>query len=239
MYKNRRILAVITARGGSKGLPGKNIRPLLGKPLIAWSIEQAMNAKYIDKIVVSTESPRIASIARRYGADAPFLRPKRLATDAAKSVDVIFHAVEYFEKKQEIFDYLVLLEPTSPLRNNYDLDDAIKKLINGSKVYDALVSVGEIKLENPYIAKLVANGHVQPLIKEQAKRFFRRQQLPKAFFPYGVIYASKIAALKKNKTFYHERTAPYFIERWQNYEIDDIYDFICVEAVLKERLDNR
>ena len=239
MYKNKRILALIPARSGSKGLPGKNIRPLLGKPLVVWSIEQASSSKYIDKVVVSTESPIIASIARHYGADVPFLRPKKLATSKAKTIDVIFHAVDYFSKRKENFDYLVLLEPTSPLREISDLDNAIKKLINKSGTADALVSVGEIGLESPYIAKSIADGYVVPLIKENSKKIFQRQQLPKTFFPYGVIYASKVEALKKKKTFYHQRTIPYFIERWQNYEVDDIYDFVCVEAILRERLGNK
>lgn len=239
MYKNKRILALIPARSGSKGLPGKNIRPLLGKPLIAWTIEQALNSKCVDKVVVSTESPILASVARSYGAETPFLRPKKLASDTAKSIDVILQAVDYFNKKSENFDYLVLLEPTSPLRGISDLDNAIKKLINKSKVSDALVSVGKIGLENPYIAKLIINGYVEPLIKKNTKKSFQRQQLPETFFPYGVIYASKVEALKKNKTFYHQRTIPYFIQRWQNYEIDDIYDFVCIEAILKERLDKK
>jgi CMP-N,N'-diacetyllegionaminic acid synthase len=236
MYKNKRILALIPARGGSKGLPGKNVRPLLGKPLVAWSIEQALSSKYIDKVVVSTESPIIASIARRYGADVPFLRPKKLATGKAKTIDVIFHVVDYFNKRKENFDYLVLLEPTSPLRGTSDLDNAIKKLIDKSRISDALVSVGEIRLESPYIAKSIVNGYVTPLIKENTKKFFQRQQLPKTFFPYGVIYASKVESLKKKKTFYHQRTIPHFIERWQNYEVDDIYDFVCIEAILRERV---
>lgn len=238
MYKKKRILALIPARGGSKGLPGKNIRSLLGKPLVAWSIEQALSSKYIDKVVVSTESPVIASIARRCGADVPFLRPKKLATDKAKTIDVILHAMECFNKKQENFDYLVLLEPTSPLRGISDLDNAVKKLINKSGTADALVSVGEIKLESPYVAKLIIDGYVTPLIKENTKKVFQRQQLHKTFFPYGVIYASKVKALKKKKTFYHQKTIPYFIERWQNYEIDDFHDFVCIEAILKERLGN-
>lgn len=237
MYKNKRILALIPARGGSKGLPGKNIRPLLGKPLIAWSIEKGLESQYIDRVAVSTESPAIAAIARRYGAHVPFLRPKKLATDKAKTIDVIFHAVDYFNEKGESFDYLILLEPTSPLRGRSDLDSAIKKLIDRSRTSDALVSVGEIRLESPYIAKLIVDGYVTPLIKENAKKFFQRQQLPKTFFPYGVIYASKITALRKTGTFYHKKTIPYFIERWQNYEVDDIYDFACIETILKERIE--
>jgi len=236
MYKNKKILAFIPARGGSKGLPGKNIKILLDKPLIAWSIEQALRSSYIDRTVVSTDSPKIASIARRYGAQVPFLRPKKLATGKAKTIDVILHALRYLKDKKEDFDYIVLLEPTSPLRKIGDLDAAIKILINHDDIADSLISVGEIRLENPYIAKAIVNGYVKPLILEGPKKNFQRQQLPKTYFPYGVIYASKVEVLKKKRTFYHERAIPFFIERWQNYEIDDIYDFVCIESILKERL---
>ena len=230
------ILGIIPARGGSKGLPGKNIKMLMGKPLLAWSVEQALASRYIDKVVVSTDSEMIASVAKRYGAEAPFLRPKKLASDGASSIDVIFHAADYYGKQNEFFDYLALLEPTSPLRKTDDMDNALKLLIDNSGSADSLVSVGEIQLESPYIAKSIIDGYVSPLIKMKSKNIFQRQQLPKTYFPYGVIYASKAGALEKKRTFYQKKTMPYFIERWQNYEIDDVYDFLCVGAVLKERM---
>ena len=104
MYKRKKILAIIPARGGSQGLPGKNILPLLGKPLIAWSVEQALSSKYIDKVMVSTECSTIATIARQYGAEVPFLRPKKLATSMAKSSDVILDIMQRFEKSNEVYD---------------------------------------------------------------------------------------------------------------------------------------
>ncbi|MFA6356746.1 MAG: acylneuraminate cytidylyltransferase family protein [Candidatus Omnitrophota bacterium] len=239
MYKNKKILALVPARGGSKGLPGKNIRMLSGKPLIAWSIEQALASRYIDRVVVSTESKEIAAAAKKYGAPVPFMRPDELATDKASSIGVILHALGYFSARGEEYDYLVLLEPTSPLRAAGDLDSAIKKLVDNSSRADSLVSVGEIRLESPFIAKTITGGYVAPLIKMKKRNVYRRQQLPKAYFPYGVIYASKVKTLEDKLTFYQKRTMPYFIERWQNYEIDDIYDFYCIEAVLKERLRGR
>ena len=230
-----KILALIPARGGSKGLPRKNIKPLLGKPLIAWTIEQAKNSKYIDKVVVSTDDKEIAEISKEFGAEVPFLRPKELARDDSPTIDAIMHAINWFEEKGEFFDILVLLEPTSPLRKRNDIDNALELLINSIETADSIVSVGEVHLENPYIMKKIENGYVKPFI-EIDKDFYQRQQLPKVYFPYGVIYASKIETLKKYKTFYQERTIPYFIERWQNYEIDDIYDFICIESILRYKL---
>jgi len=122
MYKGKKILALIPARGGSKGLPGKNIKPLLGKPLIAWTIEQAKASKYVDRVVVSTDDDEIAEVAIRYGAEVPFLRPKELARDDSPTIDAILHALDFFSDKGERFDLLALLEPTSPLRDSEDID---------------------------------------------------------------------------------------------------------------------
>ncbi len=233
--RGKEILAIIPARGGSKGLPGKNIRLLAGRPLIAHTIELALESKYISKVVLSTENKKIAYIGRKYGAEVPFLRPKRLARNKSSAIDVILHAIKWFEKSGENFDIVCLLEPTSPLRKKNDIDDAIKLFIRNINKVDSLVSVGEVHLENPYIMKKIEEGYVKSFTKSD-RDIYQRQQLPKAYFPYGVIYLSKIKTLKKYKTFYQRKTIPYFIKRWQNYEIDDIYDFICVEAILRQKL---
>lgn len=231
-------LAIIPARGGSKGLPRKNIRVLAGNPLIVWTIEQAKKSKYIDKVIVSTEDKEIAKISKKYGAEVPFLRPKELATDSSPTIDTIIHALNWFEEREEYFDIVVLLEPTSPLRKKDDLDNAIELFIKNIDKADSLVSVGEVHLENPYIMKTIENGYVKSFI-EINENIYQRQQLPKVYFPYGVVYLSKTDTLKKYKTFYQEKTTPYFIERWQNYEIDDLYDFIVVEAILKNKSEKK
>lgn len=235
--KKYKILAIIPARGGSKGLPRKNIKVLAGKPLVAYTIENALKNKYLDKVIVSTDDKEIAEISRKYGAEVPFLRPKKYARDFSPASDLIRHAIRWFEKKGEYFDIIVYLEPTSPLRKEKDIDDAIELFIKNIDKADSLVSVGEVHLESPYIMKKIKAGYVKPFI-EIYKKIGQRQLLPKVYFPYGVIYLSKTKALEKYKTFYLKRTIPYFIERWQNYEIDDLYDFICVEAILKQKLKN-
>ena len=231
----KKIIAIIPARGGSKGLPKKNVKEIMGKPLIAWTIEQALASKYLDKIVVSTDNEEIKLISEKYGAEVPFLRPKVLARDDSPTIDVIMHAINWFEKREEYFDIIVLLEPTSPLRKEDDIDNAIELFIKNIDKADSLVSVGDVHLENPYIMKKFEKGYVKSFI-EINEEIYQRQQLPKVYFPYGVIYLSKTDALKKYKTFYQERTIPYYIERWQNYEVDDIYDFICAEAIIKYKL---
>lgn len=235
MYNQRSIVTIIPARAGSKGLPRKNIRPLLGKPLIAWSIEQALLSKYVDKVIVSTDDEEIAKVSREYGAKVPFMRPKELAKDNSKVIDTILHALDFFEEKNLNFDYSALIEPTSPLRKDDDIDRAVKKLIDNENIAESLISLGEIVLEHPLYAKRIdESGYVSSYLDIE-KFIPLRQKLPGVFFPYGVIYVSKVTAIRKHETVYPDRILPFFIERWQNYEINDIWDFLCVEAILKER----
>ena len=138
-----RVIAVIPARGGSKGIPRKNIRPLLGKPLIAYTIEAALKSKRIDRVVVSTEDEEIAEISQRWGAEV-VRRPEELARDDSPSVDTILHAVDWFEEQGERFDIVVMLEATSPLRKEDDLDNAIGLLIKNLDKADSLVSFAGI-----------------------------------------------------------------------------------------------
>ena len=165
MLKNKKILAIIPARGGSKGLPGKNIKKLAGKPLIAWTIDQAKKSKYIDKLIVSTDSKEIAEISKKYGAEIPFLRSKKLAQDNSSIYDVIFDAINWFKKNNIDFDLIILLEPTSPLRENNDIDNAVELFINNWDKANSLVSVSEIHLENPFITLKIKGKFIKPLLK--------------------------------------------------------------------------
>lgn len=225
----KNIIALIPARGGSKRLPRKNIRKLCGKPLIGWTIEQAQKCKYFGRVVVSTDDEEIAKISKSYGAEVPFLRPKKLAQDNSPSIDAVIHAIDWFGDKGEYFEDIALLEPTSPLRKKNDLNKAIEHFINHKA--DSLVSVGEVHLEDPSIMKKIESNIVKPFFETL------NNKVP-AYFPYGVIYLSKVDALREYGTFYQRDTIPYLIERWQNYEIDDIYDFYCVEAIMKSRIRN-
>lgn len=235
MYRDRRILALITARGGSKGLPRKNVLPLLGKPLVAWTVEQATHCQLIDRVIVSTDDTEIAEASRQAGADVPFMRPEELSRDQSTSMGVVFHALDWCAAVGDSYDYLVLLEPTSPLRRHDDLHRALELLIDREEGADAIVSLGEVHLENPFVMKVIKDGYLAPLMSA-ATTITQRQQYPQVFFPYGVIYASKVSSLHQHKTFYPERTIPFPISRWQNYEIDDRLDFLCVEAILKDKL---
>jgi CMP-N,N'-diacetyllegionaminic acid synthase len=234
MYKDKKIIAIITARGGSKGLPGKNIKPLLNKPLIGWTIEQAKNCEYIDEIFVSTDCPQIKEVSEQFGAKIPVLRPEELASDTSSSMDVVEHVINYFEDQNQFFDYIILLEPTSPLRGRHDLSKAIEQLINTPDA-DGITSIGEVHTEHPMIVeKLNANNRLCSYI-DNVEEITQRQQADEAYFPYGVVYAIKTKVFKEKRAFHTENIIPYFIERWQCYEIDDIYDFYCIEAILEKQ----
>ena len=231
MISGKKILAIIPARGGSKGLPNKNIKNLCGKPLIVWTIMQAKLSKYIDTIMVTTDSKDIANISKEYGADIPFLRPKELATDTSSTHDAVMHVLSYYESKEIFFDYIILLEPTSPLREENDIDNMLEKLSKYDDVYDSIISVGEIG-EHPSIVKKIVNNNLEPF-EINIKQTSRRQDNIPAFFPYGVAYIAKLKNIIKEESFYTERSTFYKLKRYQNYEIDDMYDFLCVESIMK------
>jgi CMP-N-acetylneuraminic acid synthetase len=235
MYRDKRTLCIIPARGGSKGLPRKNIKTLHGKPLIAWTIETALGSGYPDRVIVNTDDSEIAGIARQFGADVPFMRPLELAADDSDIFDVIEHTVEFFDKQGENFDIISILEPTSPLRNDGEIDNAIKLLVDNIDRADSVISVGEVHLESPYVVKRISEeGYLMPVLTSD-RRLYRRQDVEKTYFPYGIIYIAFREPLLEGRSFYTSRTIPMFIERWQNYEIDDIYDFLAVEAAMAYR----
>ena len=199
MYIGKRILAIIPARGGSKGLPGKNIRPLSGKPLIGWTIESAKKSKYLDDIFVSTDSREIADVAQQFGVNVPELRPKELASDTATSASVVLFTIEFYRKQGKEFDYILLLEPTSPLRKDDDIDNAIRLACEHPEKA-GVVSLGEVHMEHPSIVKKVNNdGIIEPFC--DTRHLTQRQQFDKSYFPYGVTYLVKTDYFIDNQSF--------------------------------------
>lgn len=232
-----RTLAIIPARGGSKGLPGKNIMNIAGHPLINWTINAAKESKLVTEHVVSTDNITIKEVAEKCGGHVPFLRPESLSGDKVTSADVVLHCIEFFENQRIFFDNIVLLEPTSPLRTIHDIDNALKLLYENYNKIDGVVSVGKIHLENPAIVKYVHNNLLFPIeLKNINDKITRRQDYPDFYFPYGVLYIIKTEILKKYRSFYTSKIMPYYIERWQNYELDDIYDFYAIEAILRTKI---
>jgi CMP-N-acetylneuraminic acid synthetase len=232
MNDGKKAIGIIPARSGSKGLPGKNIKELCGKPLIAWTIESALNSDKLDEVVVSTDSREIADISKQFGASVPFLRPAELASDTATSIDVVKHVLDFYRNTNETeFDYMALLEPTSPLREQDDIDNMLEILSEKSDLFDAIISIGEIG-EHPSIVKKLVGDRLVPFCDE-LELTSRRQDNDPAYFPYGVAYIAKTKELVEQGTFYLERATGYKIKRYQNFEIDDIYDFLCVENIMR------
>ena len=229
-YKN--YLLIIPARAGSKTLKNKNLINFCGKPLIYWSIKIALRAKIFDEVMVSTDSNKIKNYALKFGAKTPFLRPKNISLDTTPMYKVIEHAIKFYKKKNIIFKNIVLLEPTSPIRELKDIRKAINKFNKNTSRINSLISVGEVN-EHPSISFVIKKNRLRNFIKKE-KKIYRRQSLEKVYFPYGVIYISKTKSFIKNKSFIDKSTIFYKIEKYKNIEIDDIYDFYKAEAIFKK-----
>ncbi len=197
-----------------------------------WSLDGAKESKYIDEVYVSTDSQSIADVCIQGGVPVPELRPEYLAQDTSSSMDVLLYVIDLMEHKGKIFDYLILLEPTSPIRKNADIDNMIEIAVEHPEA-DGVISLGRVHTEHPSIVKRInKEGFIIPYI-ENGKEFYQRQLEDEAFFPYGVGYLVNIDRFKDTHTIYMDKMLPYYIERYQNYEVDDIYDFECISAIMK------
>lgn len=232
MIEGQRILALVPARAGSKGLPGKNVRELLGKPLLAWPIEAARNSVYVDDVVISTDSAEFASLAEQYGARAPFLRPAELASDAASSIDAVLHAIDAVEAEGNSVDILLLLEPTSPLTEASDIDHALEVFVKGLPNLDSLVGVTETVTANPaFLVRKAEDGTIKPFLGGDFGTLPRRQDIEPCFALDGSLYIATPQALRRERSFCHARTAGFEMPAHKSLEVDDLVDFICIEAI--------
>lgn len=226
----QRAVALIPARGGSKGLARKNVLPVNGKPLIAWTIEAALSSLYIDKVYVSTEDEEIARVSEAFGAQV-ISRPTELASDEASSIDVIAHAISWLEQHAIDCDVMTLLQPTSPLRTAQCIDNAFA--LYRDKEADFVISVFEPQHTpvKAYIAQY--DGSISGLFSDDAP-YQRRQDLPRAFQPNGAIYIFSVAAFKCNNHFPKSNTFPYVMSEHLSADIDTQQDLDVVEKRMKE-----
>ncbi|KQL36746.1 cytidylyltransferase domain-containing protein [Psychrobacillus sp. FJAT-21963] len=222
-------LAVIPARGGSKGVPRKNVRDLNGKPLIAWTIEEAKKSQYISNIILSSEDSEIIKEAKKYGCEVPFIRPMKLAQDDTPGIDPVLHAINQCPG----YDYVVLLQPTSPLRKAEDIDGAIQMLLD--KGVDYCVSVTEPDKSPYWMYKVDNNGHMEQII-DQDNYAVRRQDLPNVFSLNGAVYVAQIESLKNTKSFLNEETVAFKMPRSRSMDIDTEEDFLWCEWLLSKKL---
>lgn len=230
------MIAIIPARGNSKGLPGKNIRMLSGKPLIAYTIEAALSAKCISRVVVSTDSNEIAEIAKRYGAEVPFIRPKDLASDTASAVDVYLHVVDFIEGISDghIEKFMVLL-PTAPLRTAEDIDAAYEKFKKENA--KTLISVKEAEI--PISWYLFEEGNIIKSFNSSLGSNMQNRQENKTFYiPNGAIYILDSELLREKRTYYCDNTISYIMPRERSVDIDELLDFEFAEFLVNKGLEN-
>ena len=223
---NKTFLAIIPARGGSKRLPRKNILDLCGKPLISWSIEAALKSKYISKVVVSSDDEEILNISSNFGADI-IKRPYELANDTATTFDAIKHTINNLEK----YDYIVLLQPTSPLRNVKHIDEAIELL--EEKQADAIVSVCEMDHSPLWSNTLPEDGNMRGFLREEILNK-RSQDLEKYYRLNGAVYICKTDKLLENKSFFlKDNIFAYIMDRKSSIDIDEEIDFLFAKRVIE------
>ena len=233
MIKNNKVLCLITARSGSKGLKNKNILKLGSHPLLAWPIQAAIKSKFIDDVVVSTDCTKIAKIARKYSAETPFLRPKYLAKDTSSSIDVILHALKKLnENYNRNYQYLILLEPTSPFTTAKDIDTSLKLLIKKNNYYKALISVTSADKYHPSYSLHLSNSMGLKKANYIVRKHTRRQDLESVYFPDGSIYISDVSYLEDKKSFYHTKTLGKEFPKWKSIEIDDLLDFNYAQSII-------
>ena len=223
------ICSIITARGGSKGIPRKNIKNLNGKPVLAYSIEPSVACDLIKQTYVTTEDEEISKISKEYGAKI-IDRPQELAEDTSSSVDVVLHALKHLEKNGEMPDFFVLLQPTSPLRTTEDIENAIKLFIENK--CDALISVCELD-HTSMLSLTLENKFLVPNCNEKFLNK-RRQDLPTYYSPNGAIYITTYDSLNKNRTFIPKKTIPYIMPKDRSVDLDTPFDFKLAEFLLKK-----
>lgn len=223
------MLAVIPARGNSKGVPYKNIKNLAGKPLIAYTIEAAIESNIFEKVIVSTDNHEIANISSYYGAEVPFLRPSELSGDLISSDDAIIHALSYYQNQGIQYEEVCKLQPTSPLRNSQHLKEAYS--LFHKKEANFLVSVCECEHSPLWSGKIEEDLRLDNFISDKLKRSCR-QYLPKYYRLNGAIFMGRVEFFLENKSFLGENSIAYIMQQKDSVDIDSELDFIIARTLL-------
>tara|TARA_R110001599_G_scaffold326067_1_gene538487 strand:- start:12631 stop:13326 length:696 start_codon:yes stop_codon:yes gene_type:complete len=229
MLEDKKIIAIIPARGGSKGLPRKNILPLGGIPLIGWSINAAKESKYIDRLIISSDSDEICSLVRELGCDVPFKRPSELSNDTANSVDVVSHAISVCG---DVFDIVILLQPTSPFRSSTDIDKAIELFV--SSCTNSVVSVVESDKSPEWMYWLGESKNDLFPIMSGVDRATRRQDTKKAYVLNGALYIIDKEHFLTTQKFVDETTVAYVMDRKSSIDIDTALDLEIANILLEK-----
>ena len=227
MFKGKSILGLITARGGSKGIPRKNVKELAGKPLIQWTIESARDSVFIDRLVVTSDSEEILSVSRGLGCET-IQRPSCFAQDESSSMEAILHAIEVLSPS---YDYLILLQPTSPLRKTSDIDGILESAITSNS--EIMVSVSKLKTHPMFIYE-IHNGYLRSF--QPQKEQLRRQDMPPVYVHNGALYVAEVAKLKAEKSFNGPTAMAYVTDGLINLDIDTLEDWKYAEFLIEEDL---
>ncbi|MEQ9265263.1 MAG: acylneuraminate cytidylyltransferase family protein [Balneolaceae bacterium] len=230
MVNGKRVLIIIPARGGSKGVPGKNIKKLRGKPLISYTIDAAREVLEDEYICLSTDSKEIKELAESIGLEVPFIRPSELAQDTSGTYEVLIHALDFYEQKGVSFDIVVLLQPTSPLRTKAHIKEALELY---SDDLDMVVSVKETSA-NPYYV-LFEEDSMGFLKKSKKGDFIRRQDCPRVWEYNGAIYIINVVSLRKKKLHQFERIRKYVMDDFHSIDIDTKLDFEIADYLISKR----
>ncbi|MFA4971014.1 MAG: acylneuraminate cytidylyltransferase family protein [bacterium] len=233
------ILSLITARGGSKGIPRKNVLDVGGKPLIAWSIEAALQSRASLRVVVSTDDEEIAQISLKYGAEVPFVRPAELATDTSDHMSVVIHALEWLKTNESyVPDYVLVLQPTSPMRTSQDIDGAVELAYKNEA--DGVVSVCETH-HHPYLLSNIDSDGILVDYLERSPAAgssnIRRQDMPPVYFQNGAIYLTRREVLIAARTLTPPKTYPYIMPASRSLQIDDQWELEMIDMLLSKKCD--
>jgi N-acylneuraminate cytidylyltransferase/CMP-N,N'-diacetyllegionaminic acid synthase len=234
------IVGLITARGGSRGIPRKNIKLLAGKPLIAWTIEAALASQCLSRVIVSTEDEEIARIAREWGAEVPFVRPAELAQDHTLGIEPVLHAMQWLDEHESYRpDYVMLLQPTSPLRTAQDIQEVIA--LAARLDADSVVGICQVKYHPYWTVRMNDDGTLRSFLDgpdwdSLQKMFPRRQDLPLAYAENGAIYLVRRQVLLKCKSFYGKKFYGYVMPGERSLDIDTPGDFHLVDLLLKDKM---
>jgi len=229
MIKGKSVLAIIPARGGSKGIPRKNIRMLAGKPLIAWTIDEAKKSKYIDRLILSSEDEEIIKVAKDWGCEVPFIRPVELAQDDTPGIEPVLHALDTLNEK---YDYVMLLQVTSPLRQVNDIDGCVEMCIDSNA--SSCVSVTEVN-QHPYLMYTVNHEGTLSTLVDQKEKISRRQDLPAVYILNGAVYIAESTWIRHSRSFLRPNTKAYVMSQDRSQDIDDFIDLQIAESILKAR----
>jgi len=231
-----KVLAIIPARGGSRGVPRKNVRQVAGKPLIEWTIETALGCNNLfHRVVVSTDDEEIAEVSRRAGADVPFMRPKDLAGDKVPMMPVLQHATRFVEEQDEVrFDWICLLQPTDPLRTIGDVKQALD--IAGRGNCDSVISVVQVFAVHPILMKKIEDGKLLPWCVAEKEGTRRQDYAPAAYMRNGAIYLSRRDVVMERNSIWGDVIHPYVMPEERSVSIDNELDIKLTELLLQERV---